>query len=108
MGCRQLNGTAAFHDLPWAHIPGLLTTITTNHRTLDQATVIDCIIKDSRVAAQNLAADPAAWPESAILRQVMGDLAHDRQWIKSIGYAAHAFQFALPLLPGTSVIKVPA
>lgn len=94
-----------FHDLPWAHIPGLLTTITTNHRTLDQATVIDCIIKDSRVAAQNLAADPAAWPESAILRQVMGDLAHDRHWIKSIGYAAHAFQFALPLLPGTSVIK---
>ena len=35
----------------------------------------------------------------------MGDLAHDRHWIKSIGYAAHAFQFALPLLPGTSVIK---
>lgn len=94
-----------FHDLPWTHIPGLLTTIADSHRTLDHATIIDCVIKEPRVIAQDLGTDPAAWPESPLLRQVMGELAHERSWIKSIGYAATIFYFALPLLPDTSVIK---
>lgn len=94
-----------FHDLPWAHIPGLLTTIAESHRTIELATIIDGIINDTRLAEQDLSTDPATWAESAVLRQVMGDLAHKRDWIKSISYAAHVFYFALPLLPDTSVVK---
>jgi putative ATP-dependent endonuclease of the OLD family len=94
-----------FHDLPWSHIPDLLTTIADSHRTLDRATIIDCVIKDARLVAQTLGTDSAAWLERPLLRQVMGELAHERGWIKSIGSAANVFYFALPLLPGTSVIK---
>ena len=106
------NGTPAtrpnaklFHDLPWQHIPALLLTITNTHYTLELATVIDRIRKDNRVAAQGLGTDPAGWPESPLLRQVTGDLAHEGKWIKRIAFAERTFQFALPLLPETSVIK---
>ncbi len=95
-----------FADLPWQHIPALLTTISDSHDTLELATIIDSITTEPRVTGQNLSADPAAWPESQVLRQVMGDLAHNGSWIKRIDYAEKAFRFALPLLPDTTVIKL--
>lgn len=93
-----------FHDLPWTYIPELLTKIASTHKAPDYTTLIDSIIKDPRVAEQNLTVSPIVWPESAILRSVMGDLAHDRGWIKSISSASIVFDFALPLLPQPSVI----
>lgn len=94
-----------FCDLPWQHIPALLQTISTNHDTIELASIIDRIIKEPRVAGQNLGTDPGAWPESPALRQVMGDLAHAGGWIKRIDYAEAVFGFALPLLPDDSVTK---
>jgi energy-coupling factor transporter ATP-binding protein EcfA2 len=94
-----------FYDLPWAHVPTLLETISANHDTLELATIIDRIRKDARVVAQNLGADPVTWPESRLLREVMGDLAHRGNWIKRIDYAEAAFRFALPLFPDTTVLK---
>lgn len=94
-----------FADLPWQHIPALLTTIADNHDTQDLATIVDCIRKEPRVAGLNLSAQTLAWPESQPLRQVMGDLAHSGSWIKRIDYAEKAFQFALPLVPDARVLK---
>lgn len=94
-----------FHDLPWQHIPNLLTTISQNHDTLELATIIDSVRTAPSVAALNLAAGAADWPDSPALRQVIGDLAHKRDWIKRIDYAARTFRFALPLLPDDSVTK---
>ena len=93
------------HDLPWQHISGLLETITANHDTLELATIIDRITKEPRAAALSLGADPARWPASPVLRQVIGDLTHEGGWIKRIDYAAKAFRFALPLLPNNTVLK---
>ena len=94
-----------FADLPWENIPALLTTISENHDTLELATIIDSIRSAPGVAGQNLVTDPAGWPESQPLRQVMGDLAHSGSWIKRMDYAEKAFQFALPLLLDTSTLK---
>ena len=94
-----------FIDLPWQYIPALLKTICDNHDTLEHATVIDNIVKEPGIQAQNLGNDPAVWPESQTLRQVMGDLAKTRGWIKRIHYAEEVFKFALPHLTETSVIK---
>jgi putative ATP-dependent endonuclease of the OLD family len=94
-----------FRDLPWLHIPALLETISTNHNTPDYATIIDRIRKDNRVAAQNLSVDPATWPESQLLRDVMGDLAHRCEWIKRIAAAEAVFRFAFPLLPEDAIFK---
>ncbi|MCG8695290.1 MAG: ATP-binding protein [Minwuiales bacterium] len=94
-----------FHDLPWQHIPDLLTTISQNHDTLELATIIDAIITAPGVAQQGLAADPHQWLDSPELRQTIGDLAHKRSWIKRIDYAEKAFRFALPSLPEGSVTK---
>ena len=94
-----------FADLPWENIPALLTTISENHDTLELATIIDSIRSTPAVAGQNLVADPAGWPESQALRQVMGDLAHSGSWIKRMDYAEKTFQFALPLLPDASTLK---
>ena len=52
-----------------------------------------------------LGKDPAVWPENHTLRQVMGDLAKQCKWIKRIDYAEGVFEFALPRLTETSVIK---
>jgi hypothetical protein len=49
--------------------------------------------------------DPAEWPESQALRQVMGDSADSRSWIKRMDYAQKAFEFAFPFLPDTSTLK---
>lgn len=107
--CRWDNDNSTerqlFADLPWQNIPALLQTICNCHDTLEHATVIDSIAKELRVQAQSLGNDPAVWPESQILRQVMGDLANTGKWIKRIDYAEKVFRFALPLLTDTSVIK---
>ena len=66
---------------------------------------MDRIRKQPRVVGQNLPADPTSWTESPILRQVIGDLAHEGSWIKRMDYAAKAFRFALPLLPDSTVLK---
>ena len=95
-----------FADLPWQNIKALLETICDSHDTLECATAIDSIVKEPRVQAQNLGNDPAVWPESPELRQVMGDLANNGKWIKRIDYAEKAFAFALPLLLGTSILKL--
>ena len=95
-----------FADLPWQHIPALLETISDRHDTLEHATVIDSIVKEPRVQAKNLGNDPAVWPESSVLRRVMGDLAKNCKWIKRIDYAEKTFEFALPLLPETSSLKL--
>lgn len=107
--CQWDNGNSTerqlFADLPWQHVSALLTTISENHDTLKLATIIDCIRREPRVAALNLAVDPAAWPESQELRQAIGDLAHSGGWIKRIDYAEKAFRFALPVLPSASTFK---
>jgi len=95
-----------FADLPWHHIPMLLTKISENHDTLELATIIDCITQDSRVAGQNLGTQPTAWTDSQVLRTVMGEMAHSSKWIKRIDYAEKLFRFAFPLLPDASNIKL--
>ena len=87
-----------FADFPWQHIPELLKTICDCHDTLEYATVIDSIIKEPRTQSQNLGNDPSLWPESPILRQVIGDLAKTGKWIKRINYAEKVFNFILPHL----------
>ena len=94
-----------FADFPWQNIPALLKTICACHDTLEHATVIDNIVKEPRIRPQSLGNDPASWPESQILRRVMGDLANSGKWIKRIDYAEKVFTFALPHLTDTSVIK---
>lgn len=94
-----------FSDLPWRHIPVLLEVISDSHDTINLATIIDTISKDSRLVALNLAGDPSSWPDKPVLRQVMGKLAKDSNWIKRIDYAEKVFTFALPHLPDETVIK---
>lgn len=94
-----------FIDMPWEHIPTMLAKICEHHDTLELATVIDRIQKEPRVAALNLTNDPAQWTDNPLLRQVMGDLAHEGNWIKRVDLAGKAFRWALPLLPDTTVIK---
>jgi putative ATP-dependent endonuclease of OLD family len=94
-----------FTDMPWQNIPALLQTICDGHDTLEHTTVVDSIVKEPRIQMQSLGNDPALWPDSQILRQVMGDLANAGKWIKRIDYAEKVFNFALPHLTDTSVIK---
>jgi len=107
--CQWDNGNSTesqiFVDLPWQNIPALLDTICGSHDTIEHATVIDSIAKEPRVQALNLDNDPALWPESPVLRQVMGDLANKGKWIKRIDYAEKVCAFALPLLPEASILK---
>jgi putative ATP-dependent endonuclease of OLD family len=108
--CQWEEGNSTEHqlfaDIPWKNVPELLKRICSQHDTLTLATVIDVIIKDSRVATFNLGQGSAGWPESPILRKVIGDLVHEGKWIKRIDYAEKAFEFALPLLADTTTIKV--
>lgn len=107
--CQWANGNSTerqlFSEIPWRNVSELLTIISQNHETLELATIVDCIRKDSRVAAQNLAVNPSEWPETTLLREVIGDLAHKGDWIKRIHYAAKVFEFALPLLSDSGVLK---
>ena len=86
-------------------MPALLQTICDSHDTLEYATLIDSIVTEPSVQAQYLGNNPSLWPESQMLRQIIGDLAHKGKWIKRIDYAEKVFIFALPYLTETSVIK---
>lgn len=92
-------------DLHWRDVPALLRVIADAHDTLTHATIVDSIRKDSRAVALALTIDPNEWPESRLLRQVIGDLAHESKWIKRIDYAEGAFNFALPNLPEACTLK---
>ncbi len=94
-----------FADVTWQDVPALLKTICDCHDTLEYATVINVIINDPRIQELCLGKDPTAWPETETLRQVMGDLAKHGKWIKRMNYAEDVFEFALPRLVETSVIK---
>lgn len=94
-----------FIDIPWECLPELLKTICACHDTLELSTVIDVIIKEPRVQGLQLRNDPDFWPENQILRQVIGDLAKQYNWIKRIDYAQGVFEYALPYLTETSIIK---
>ena len=96
-----------FQDIPWEHVPVLLIAIADAHDTLELDTIVDLIRKDTEVKDQDLGAKPACWPESLVLRNVMGRLAHERKrgWIKRISRAEKVFEFALPLLPDDTVLK---
>lgn len=95
-----------FVDIPWENAPELLSKILGSHDSLEPASAINLIQKEPRVAALGLGTDIKIWPDSVVLRQVIGDLAHKGGWIKRIDYAHRAFGFALPLLPETSATKV--
>ncbi|MBA4367883.1 MAG: hypothetical protein C0403_09630, partial [Desulfobacterium sp.] len=73
--------------------------------TLELSTVIDVIVNEPRLQGLRLVNDPAFWPENQTLRKVIGDLAKQCNWIKRIDYAQGVFEFALPLLTETSIIK---
>lgn len=95
-----------FAEIPWNEIPALLQAICGCHDTLELATLMDVIIKDVRVKELSLdKINPAGWPESKELRQVMGDSAHKGGWIKRMDYAEEVFGFALKQLPKASVIQ---
>jgi putative ATP-dependent endonuclease of the OLD family len=94
-----------FTDLPWRCVPEMLTVIGDAHDTLTHSTIVDRIRKDSRAIALALTADSNQWSESPLLRQVIGDLAHEDRWIKRTDYAGRAFHFALPHLPDACTIK---
>ena len=68
-------------------MPALLSKIANVHETMTEATLIDTIIKEPRVASLALSTQPSAWPEDATLKRVIGDLAHEGSWIKRINRA---------------------
>ena len=96
-----------FQDIPWENIPELLSVIADAHDTLELDTITDRVRKNPGVKDLKLSNDPAGWPESEslVLRNVMGNLAHEDKWIKRIGRAEEVFEFALPLLPDGTVFK---
>jgi putative ATP-dependent endonuclease of OLD family len=94
-----------FIDMPWPYVPELLKRICANHESYELATAVDAISKEPRVASLALGTAIDSWPESVLLRQVIGDLAHKSAWIKRIDLSGQAFDYALPLLPDTSLIK---
>ncbi|MCS3974745.1 MULTISPECIES: ATP-dependent endonuclease [Bradyrhizobium] len=94
-----------FAELPWQHIPRLLTNIARDHDSIELASMINSIIREPRVAALNLANDPRRWSDTPALRKVLGDLAHQQKWIKRLDYARKAFEFALPQLPDDGALK---
>lgn len=94
-----------FAELPWRHVPTLLTDISINHDSIELSSMVDAITKEPRVAALNLANDPQRWPDTPPLRKVLGDLAHQQKWIKRLDYSRKAFEFALPHLLDDGVLK---
>jgi hypothetical protein len=94
-----------FVELPWQHVSTLLTNIANNHDSIQFASMIDAVTKESRVADLNLANDTQRWSDSPLLRKVLGDLAHQQKWIKRMDYSRRAFEFALPRLPDDGVLK---
>lgn len=88
-----------FSELPWAKVPALLRLICDQHDTIEHASILDAIRNDERLAGLALDADPASWPDNALIREVAGKRAKDGNWIKRIDYAQRAFAFAFPHLP---------
>ncbi len=107
--CQWANGNSTerqlLSELPWCNIAELLSVISQSHDSLELPTIIDCVRKDLRIVSQGLTKVPADWPESLVLREVIGDLIQKREWMKRIHYAAKVFKFALPLLPNDGVLK---
>ena len=91
-------------ELPWGQVPLLLRHISDSHDTIEYATILNSVRNDKRLAALGLGEDPVGWPESPHIRQVIGKLAKDRNWIKRIDYAQKVFVFAFPHLPATGVM----
>ena len=91
-------------ELPWGQIPLLLRHISDSHDTIEYATILNSVRNDKRLAALGLGEDPVDWPESPHIRQVIGKLAKDRNWIKRIDYAQKVFAFAFPHIPATGVM----
>ena len=91
-------------ELPWEQVLSLLRLISDVHDTIEHATILDAIRKDGRLAALDLGPDPVGWPEDPPIKQVIGRLAKDRNWIKRIDYAQKVFAFAFPHLPAGGVL----
>lgn len=104
--CQWDAGNAIEHqlfiDMPWRYIPDLLEAIASGHDTMDLASLVDLVVKDQECKVLSLKANPRDWPESIILRRVLGSLAHKHSWFKRIDYAENVFKFALPLLSPSS------
>lgn len=96
-----------FQDIPWEDVPELLSVIADAHDTLELDTITDLVRKYPKVENLDLSDDPAGWPESDVLRNVIGHLAvkGERKWIKRIDYAEEVFGFALRRLPDGTVLK---
>lgn len=104
-GAGNATENQLFNELPWMHIPALLELMATNLES-ELSSMSDTIVKDVRLAELKLSADPARWPESDLLRRVIGDKANDGKWIKRIDRSARAFSFALPKIPDTATLKI--
>lgn len=91
-------------ELPWPQVPALLQLISDGHDTIEHATIVDAIRSDGRLGDLGLGEDPAAWPEGDVIRQVTGELAKDRKWIKRIDYAQKVFTFGFFHLPAGGVM----
>lgn len=94
-----------FAEIPWPDVCVLLQRISEILDGMQLSTMLDLIIKNKHVLALNLPADTTAWPDTAALRAAIGEEAHERKWIKRIAYAQHVFDFALPRLPETGVMR---
>jgi len=97
MGYGNSTERQLFSDIPWQNIPELLLAICNGHDTLRLATVIDTIIKEPSILDLCLNNDPGSWPESKILRQVMGNLANSGN-----GLSASTTQKMYLILPSST------
>lgn len=104
--CQWDAGNATEHqlfgDMPWQHVPKLLETIASG-RGMQVTSLVDLVLKDDRTKMLSLSTTPQYWPETAVVRRVLGDLAHKHDWFKRIDLAENVFRFALPLLPASCV-----
>ena len=91
-------------ELPWDQVLSLLRHIGNVHDTIEYATILDAIRKDERLAALRLGSDPLGWAEGPLIRQVIGKLAKNSNWIKRIDYSRKVFAFAFPHLPARGVL----
>jgi hypothetical protein len=83
----------------------MLEHIANNHDTIELPSIIDLVVKEPRLASLGLTSNPSAWPNTPLVRKVIGDLAHKGNWLKRIDYSRKAFEFALPHLPPTGTMK---
>lgn len=107
--CQWDKGNATeqqlFMDLPWKYVPTAIALIATNHDSLEQDTIVDCIRKDPRARPLELSRNPSEWDDNVVLRAVIGDVIKKNDWIKRIDYSQKLFEFALPKLPDTCPLR---